>query len=284
MDVSAPEVEIQPSASSTTPARVVDTEPVHESMPTPLAKRVIVLGLPAPSATPAAALKSRKRPSANPDAAKRKRCTEAGALPTKASGLGLSSRHRAKFVSLIDGMISECGSEVERLAKKLEESREKSSQLEGKLKVIEDAHSFEEARFESKIGELELDLGKTASSLLMAKEAKASKYSELRRLKRKVKSGERSSVCAIGEAKEVMHAEFQTRLARIADSLDSLAAIHVRELVLAGVEGGDERGRNWWMRKELEGQGPVAEDVGGNAAPIPEGATGEGEALRAEDD
>ena len=66
-------------------------------------------------------------------------------------------------------MISECGSEVERLAKELEESREKSSQLEGKLKVIEDAHSLEEALFESRIGELEQDLGKTASSLLKAK-------------------------------------------------------------------------------------------------------------------
>ncbi|KAF3536155.1 hypothetical protein F2Q69_00023138 [Brassica cretica] len=112
-------------------------------------------------------------------------------------------------------MISECGSEV-----------------------IEDTHSLEEARFESRISELEWDLGKTASSLLKAKEAKASKSSELRRLKRKVKSGEGSSDCTIGEAKEVMRAEFLTRLARIADSLDSLAAIHVRDLALAGVEGG----------------------------------------------
>ena len=63
-------------------------------------------------------------------------------------------------------MISECGLEVERLAKEFEESREKSPQLEGKFKVIEDAHSLEEAQFESRIGELERDLGKTASSLL----------------------------------------------------------------------------------------------------------------------
>ena len=74
--------------------------------------------------------------------------------------------------------------------------------------------------------------------MLKEKEAKESKSSELRRLKRKVKSGEGSSVCAIGEAKEAMHAEFQTRLARIADSLDSLAAIHISDLALAGVEGG----------------------------------------------
>ncbi|KAG2255645.1 hypothetical protein Bca52824_074939 [Brassica carinata] len=174
-------------------------------MPHVPAKRVIVLGRPAPSATPAAVPKSRKRPSANPDAAKRKRCTEAGPLPTK----------------------TECGSEIERLAKELDESREMSSLLEGNLKVIQDAHFVEEARFDSRIGELKRDLGKTVICLLKAKEAKASKSSELRRLKRKVKSGEGSSVCVIREAKEPMRAEFQTRLARIADSLDSLAAIHV---------------------------------------------------------
>ena len=95
MDVLAPEAKVKPSGSSTPPVRVVDAEPAHESMPHVPAKRVIVLGRPAPSATPAAVPKSRKRPSANPDAAKRKRCTEAGPLPTKTSGLGLSSRHRA---------------------------------------------------------------------------------------------------------------------------------------------------------------------------------------------
>ena len=134
-------------------------------------------------------------------------------------------------------MISECGSEIERLAKELDESREMSSLLEGNLKVIQDAHFVEEARFDSRIGELKRDLGKTVICLLKAKEAKASKSSELRRLKRKVKSGEGSSVCVIREAKEPMRAEFQTRLARIADSLDSLAAIHVKDLALAGVEG-----------------------------------------------
>ncbi|KAF2605864.1 hypothetical protein F2Q68_00044030 [Brassica cretica] len=74
-------------------------------------------------------------------------------------------------------MINELGSEVKRLAKELAESRERSSQLEGKWKVIEYAHSLE------------------------AKEAKTAKSSELRRLKRKVKSGEGSTVCAIKEAK-----------------------------------------------------------------------------------
>ena len=49
-DASAPEVEVQPSGSSTTPVHVGDAELVHESMPPPPAKRVIVLGLPTPTA------------------------------------------------------------------------------------------------------------------------------------------------------------------------------------------------------------------------------------------
>ncbi|KAF3560669.1 hypothetical protein DY000_02014478 [Brassica cretica] len=178
MVVSAPEVEVQPSSSSTTPVHVVNAEPVHKLIPPPQAKREIVLGLPVPNAIPAAMPKSRKRPCTNPDAAKRR-------------------RHFAKFVSLIDGMISECGSEVERLAK----------------------------------DEVERDLGMTASFLLNEKGAKMAKSLELRRLKRKVKTGEESTVCAIGEAKEAVRTEFQTRSARIADSLDSLAVVHARNLV-----------------------------------------------------
>nr|VDD24351.1 unnamed protein product [Brassica oleracea] len=152
-------------------------------------------------------------------------------------------------------MISECGSEVEHFAKELEESREKSSQLEGKLKVIKDAHSLEAARFQARIGELERDLGKTASSLLKAKEGKTAKSSELRWLKRKIKSGEESSVGAIGEA---MHAEFQIRLSRIADSLDYLAAVHVRDLALGGVEGGtNEVGHSPQSQRAKEAALPV---------------------------
>ncbi|KAF3517799.1 hypothetical protein DY000_02060063 [Brassica cretica] len=109
---------------------------------------------------------------------------------------------RRLFVLLIDGMISECGSE-----------------------------------FESRIGELERDLGKTSSSILKANEAKTAKPSEMRRLKRKVKSGEGSTVCAIEQAKEAVHTEYHTRLARMADSLDSLGVVHARDLALAGVEG-----------------------------------------------
>ncbi|KAL0847142.1 hypothetical protein Bca101_020388 [Brassica carinata] len=99
-DFSTPEVEVQPSGSSATPVHVVHAEPVHEPMPLSPAKRETVLGLPTPSAIPAAMLKSRKRLCANLDVANKRRCTkdsEAGPLPGKASGSGLASRHRAKI-------------------------------------------------------------------------------------------------------------------------------------------------------------------------------------------
>ncbi|KAG2270565.1 hypothetical protein Bca52824_065120 [Brassica carinata] len=95
-DVSAPEVEVQPSVSSTTLVRVVYAEPAPESMP-PLAKRSIVVGLPAPSNTPTGLPKSRKRPSANPYAAKKRKCADAGPLPTKASSLGSASRIAPRY-------------------------------------------------------------------------------------------------------------------------------------------------------------------------------------------
>ncbi|KAF3535406.1 hypothetical protein F2Q69_00022406 [Brassica cretica] len=277
-------VKVQTSGSSMTPVRVVEGEPAPESMPPP-AKRSIVVGLSAPSAAPAVMPKSRKRPSANLDAAKKRKCVEAGPLPTRASGSGLASRHRAK--------------------------------------VIEDAHFLEAARFESQIGELERDLGKTPSYLLEAKEAKTAKSSDLRRLKCKIKSGEESSVSAIGEAKEAMHAKFQIRLLRISGFLDSLAAVYVRDFALAGVEGGTNEvgeapqsprveGAMLPVRRgelvgaegdfdliladlkseyvlpscssEPVGQDFVAWDVGGSVALNAEGVVGEDEAPRAEDD
>ncbi|KAF2562131.1 hypothetical protein F2Q70_00017290 [Brassica cretica] len=69
-NVLAPDAEVQPSGSSTTTVGVVEGEPAPESMPPP-AKRSIVEGLSAPSAAPAVMPKSRKRLSANPDAAKK---------------------------------------------------------------------------------------------------------------------------------------------------------------------------------------------------------------------
>ncbi|KAG2322866.1 hypothetical protein Bca52824_016079 [Brassica carinata] len=142
MDTSAPEIEVQPSGSSSTLVHIVDVEPVLESMPPPPpppAKRETVLGPPAPSVIPAAIPKSRKRPGANPDEAKKTRYTkdsEARPSSSKACGSGLVSRQHVKFVLSIEGMISESRIRVERLAKEFA-SHEKVFTAAGSLKVIE---------------------------------------------------------------------------------------------------------------------------------------------------
>ncbi|KAF3570577.1 hypothetical protein F2Q69_00059068 [Brassica cretica] len=81
-------------------------------------------------------------------------------------------------------MISECGSEAGRLARDLTEMQGKFSESEAMLKAIKDSHFAKVSRLEVQIGELERDLGKTASSLLKEKKARKTKYSEVRQLQR----------------------------------------------------------------------------------------------------
>ncbi|KAF2561461.1 hypothetical protein F2Q70_00016580 [Brassica cretica] len=114
---------------------------------------------------------------------------------------------RPWFVSLIDGMISECGSEASRLARDLSEMQGKWSETEAILKAIEVSHSAKVSKLEAEIGELERDLGKTASSLLKEKKSRKAKSSE-------------------------------ARLAKISSFLGSLECIRSRDLALAAVEGG----------------------------------------------
>ncbi|KAJ4871919.1 Uncharacterized protein Rs2_46435 [Raphanus sativus] len=68
--------------------------------------------------------------------AKRKRCTksEEGEVSAKLS------QHRSKFVSLIDGMLGDCGLEVTRLSKELDSSRETLKRTEAVLQSIESTH------------------------------------------------------------------------------------------------------------------------------------------------
>ncbi|KAF3564070.1 hypothetical protein DY000_02015768 [Brassica cretica] len=157
----------QPSGSSTTPVPTYGTEQATESMPPPPGRRGIVLALRAPSAIPVAPPKGWKR-----------RFTR--------GHNGESSQQCANFVSLIDELISECGSEADRLSKELSESQEKSSQLEAKLADIKDTHSAEVSWLEAQIGGLERDLGKTASSQLKEKQARKAKSSEICRLQKKI--------------------------------------------------------------------------------------------------
>ncbi|KAF2536829.1 hypothetical protein F2Q68_00021878 [Brassica cretica] len=141
-------------------------------------------------------------------------------------------------MSLIDGMISECGSETSRLAGELLELQGRWSETEAMLAAIKDSHSVKVSKLEVAIGELERDLGKTASSLLKEKKARKAKSSEVHRLQRQIEGDAGLVSCGIREAKDALRSEFQARLAKISASLGSLECIRKRDLALATIEGG----------------------------------------------
>ncbi|KAF3572212.1 hypothetical protein F2Q69_00059115 [Brassica cretica] len=222
------EASAQPSGSSTTPIVVDDKEKVTESMPPPPTRKEIVLALRAPSATPAVPVRSRKR-----------RCTKGyDGEPSHPEGLSLASGLRGKFVSLIDGMINDCSSEASRLARELTEMHGKLSELEAMMKAVKDSHSANVSKLEVQIGELDRDLGKTASSLIKEKKARKTKSSEVRRLQRQIENGEESANRRVKEAKGALRIEFQARLTRIAGFQSSLECVCSRDLVLSSIDGG----------------------------------------------
>ena len=96
-------------------------------------------------------------------------------------------------------MNSEYGSEASRLARDLTEMQGKWSETEAMLKAIEGSHSAKVSKLEAEIGELERDLGKTASSLLKEKKSRKAKYSELHRQ-------------GMGSKRPRMHSELNSRL------------------------------------------------------------------------
>ncbi|KAF2557287.1 hypothetical protein F2Q68_00015186 [Brassica cretica] len=223
-----PDASAQPSGSSTTPILVDGKEKATESMPPPPARKDIVLALRAPSATLVVKPKGRKR-----------RCTRGNDRESsQQEGLSLASEFRGKFVSLIDGMISECGSKVSHLARDLTEMQGKLSEFEAMLKAIEDSNSTKMSKLEVQIGELERDLGKTSSYFLKEKKARKTKSSEVRRLQRWIESGEGSTNRGLEEAKDALSVEFQTRLAKISDFLSSLECIRSGDLALETADGG----------------------------------------------
>ncbi|KAF3595276.1 hypothetical protein DY000_02024953 [Brassica cretica] len=170
--VQVPKVSAQPSGSSTTPVPAPKEEKATKLMPPPLDRKEIVLGLPASSAAPLT--KIRKRTGAATETVKKRRCT-AGA---EGEPSGPLSQYRAKFVSLIDGMLSDCGSEIERSTRGLAESREALKQAEAALKSTEAARAAELSQLEVQVSDLEWDLGKSASALFKLKKEKKSKASE----------------------------------------------------------------------------------------------------------
>ena len=135
-----------------------------------------------------------------------------------------------QFVSLIDGMLGDCSSEIERLTKDLAESREAKKKSEDALKSVEEAHAGEVSRLETQVSDLERDLGKSASAFFKLKKEKKKKVSEVHRLQREIQKREESEVVVSSD-------DFRARLARMAALFGSLLSVHERDLALANVEG-----------------------------------------------
>ncbi|KAF3520833.1 hypothetical protein DY000_02060532 [Brassica cretica] len=244
-----------PAGSSTTPILVEDKERAADSMPPPPARKENVLALHAPSVVPVAQPKGRKRKFTKGGDGKSSQQGDSSI----ASGLRgkvcrsltfliatyFSKRQRipnfllvSQFMSLIDGMISECGSETSLLAGELLELQGRWSETEAMLTAVKDSHSVKVLKLEVAIGELERDLGKTPSSLLKEKKARKAKSSEVRRLQRQIEGDARLASHGIREAKDALRSEFQARLSKISACLGSLECIRNRDLALATIEGG----------------------------------------------
>ncbi|KAF3574617.1 hypothetical protein F2Q69_00059712 [Brassica cretica] len=223
-----PEASALPPWPSTTMILIEDKERAADSLPPPPARKEIVLALRAPSVVPVDQPKGRKR-----------KFTKGGDGDTsQQGGSSIASGLRGKFMSLIDGMISKCGSETSRLAGELLELQGRWSETEAMLTAVKDSHSMKESKLEVAIGELERDLGKTASSLLKEKKARKAKSSEVRRLQRQIEGEAGLASRGIREATDALCFEFQARLAKISAFLGSLECIRNRDLALATIEGG----------------------------------------------
>ncbi|KAL0649975.1 hypothetical protein Bca4012_092666 [Brassica carinata] len=223
-----PDASALPAGSSTTSIIVKDKGRAADSMPPPPAKKEIVLVLHAPSVVPVTQPKGQKR-----------KFTKGGdGESSQQGGSSIASGHRGKFVSLIDGMISECGSKTSRLAGELLELQGRWSETEAMLTAVKGSHSVKVSKLEIAIGELERDLGKTASSLLKEKKARKAESSEVRRLQRQIENDAGLVSRGIQEAKDALCSKFQARLAKISAFLGSLECIRNRDLALATIEGG----------------------------------------------
>ncbi|KAG5410951.1 hypothetical protein IGI04_007270 [Brassica rapa subsp. trilocularis] len=227
MGSGVPDASALPAGLSMTPILVEDKERAADSMPPPPARKEIVLALRAPSSVPFAQPKGRKR-----------KFTKGGDRESsQQGGSSIASGLRGKFMSLIDGMISECGSETSRLAGELSEFQGRWSETEAMLTAVKDSHSAKVSKLEVAIGELEKDLGKTVSSLLKEKKAGKAKSSEVRRLQHQIEGDAGLAIRGIREATDALRYEFQARLAKISAFLGSLECIWSRDLALATIEG-----------------------------------------------
>ncbi|KAF2571757.1 hypothetical protein F2Q70_00002382 [Brassica cretica] len=177
-------------------------------------------------------------PVAQPKGRKRKFTKGGDGVSSQQEGSSIASGLRIKFMSLIDGMISECGSETNRLAGELLELQGRWSKTEAMLTAVKDSHSVKVSKLEVAIGELERDLGKTASSLFKEKKTRKAKSLEVRWLQRQIEGDAGLASRGIREATDALRSDFQARLAKISAFLGSLECIRNMDLALATIEGG----------------------------------------------
>ncbi|KAF3538108.1 hypothetical protein F2Q69_00022160 [Brassica cretica] len=237
-----PEASALPAGSSTTPILVEDKERPADSMPPPPARKEIVLALHAPSVFQVAQPKGRKR----------KFSKGGDGESSQQGGSSIASGLRGKFMSLIDGMISECGSEASRLAEELLE-------LQGR----------------------DRDLGKPASSLLKEKKARKAKSSEVRRLQRQIEGEAGLASRGIREATDALRwrrslpfwAPSKAEEARLSGCKGDLAVVDGDfDLILADLKSVCFLPT---CSEGPEGKDPVLGESGGDAAPGLDEATGE---------
>ncbi|KAF2605127.1 hypothetical protein F2Q70_00026925 [Brassica cretica] len=235
-----PKASALPAGSSTTPILVEDKERAADSMPPPPARKEIVLALHAPSVVPVA----------QPKGQKWKFIKGGDGESSQQGGSSIASGLRGKYMSLIDGMISECGSETSRLAGELLELQGRWTETEAMLTAFKDSHSVKVSKFEVAIGELERDLGKMVSSLLKEKKARKAKSSE-------------------SETPPTLEAEE----ARLSCCKGDLAVVDGDfDLILADLKS------SWFLltcSEGPEGKDPVLGESGGDAAPGLDEVTGE---------
>uniref|UniRef100_M4F2S2 Uncharacterized protein n=1 Tax=Brassica campestris TaxID=3711 RepID=M4F2S2_BRACM len=158
-----PDAQALPGGSSTTLIIVEDKERAADSMPPPPSRKEIVLALRAPSAVLVAQPKGRKRKLTKGNVGE----------SSQQGGSRVASGIRGKFMSLINGMISECGSETSRLAGELVELQGRWSETEAMLTAVKDSDSAKVSKLERQI---EGDAGLASRGIREATDALRSEF------------------------------------------------------------------------------------------------------------
>ncbi|KAJ4875973.1 Uncharacterized protein Rs2_40991 [Raphanus sativus] len=223
-EMQSPEVPSQALGSLSVPIIIEGKEEAVE--PVPPAKKEIVLGLRAASAVPVS--RSRKRKCVAP--------VEGG--PSLPEGLRIAPVLRGKFISLIDGMIGDCSTEAARLARELGDTQGQLSEIQSTMTALTDSYTAKVSRLEGQVGEVERDLGKTASALIKEKKTRKAKASEVRRLQHQIEANEGLMRRSADDAMSALRARFQSRFAGFAEILSSLELVYRRDLISASIDGG----------------------------------------------